>query len=246
MFGLAAASGVMTFLGRAGPGAGGLLARIPLGTRIGNALLTYVGCIGKMVWPVGLAVFYPLHPGLNLAAVIAAGVGLGGVTAAVIWGARRKPWLVTGWFWYLGMLVPVSGLLQGLGESMADRFTYLPSIGLLIMVGWSAPARVMERRNARVITGVAAAALVAICAGLSMVQIGYWENSETLFRHALEVTRDNWLAHCNLARDAEREGRMGDAIRQYEQAVQIRPKFAEAQISLGVALCQAGTDTRKE
>ncbi len=243
LFALAAASGLVTFLrGRAGPGAIGLLARIPLGMRIGNALLSYGRYIGKMVWPTRLAVFYPLPTRLPAAAVMGAGVGLVAVTAGVIWAARRKPWLVTGWFWYLGMLVPVIGLLQGAGaeESMADRFTYLPSIGLFIMLCWSVPARAVERRISKVTTCVVAAAVVAVCAALSRVQIGYWKDTETLFRHALDVTRDNWQAHCNLARASEQAGRIEDAIRHYEQALQIRPEFPEAHISLGVALCQMG------
>ena len=240
LFALAAASGLVTLWGQRTVGATDFARVPPLGMKIANAPLSYVGYIGKTVWPTGLAVFYPLPPGLSATAVMGAGVGLIVVTAAVIGGARRRPWLVTGWFWYLGMLVPVIGLLQGAGESMADRFTYLPSIGLLIMLCWSVPSRAMERWNLKVITCIAAAAVVAVCAALSRVQLGYWKNSETLFRHALDVTRDNWLAHCNLARASEQAGRIQDAISHYEQALQISPDFAKVHNNLGNALLASG------
>jgi tetratricopeptide (TPR) repeat protein len=240
LFALAAASGLVTFRGRAVPDEIGLLAKIPLAMRIGNALLSYGRYIGKVFWPTGLAVFYPLHPGLSTAAVMGAGVGLVGVTAAVIWGARRRPWLVTGWFWYLGMLVPVIGVLQGAGESMADRFTYLPSVGLFIMLCWSVPRRAMERRISEVITCVVAAAVLTVCAALSRVQLGYWKDSETLFRHALDVTRDNWLAHNNLGAALERAGRVQEAMTQWEQTLRIKPDDAKAYYNLGVALWRTG------
>jgi Flp pilus assembly protein TadD len=242
LFALAAASGLVTLRGRAGAGPDGigLLARIPLGMRIGNALLSYGRYIGKMVWPTRLAIFYPLPPGLPAAAVMGVGIGLVAVTAEVIWAARRKPWLVTGWFWYLGMLVPVIGLLQGAGESMADRFTYLPSIGLLIMLCWNVPSGAMERRSSKVITCVAAGTVLAACGILSSVQVGYWKNSETLFRHALDVTRDNWLAQNNLGVALERTGRVQEAIGHYEQAVRIRPGHAETLNNLGDALSRVG------
>jgi Flp pilus assembly protein TadD len=208
--------------------------------RIGNALLSYGRYIGKMVWPTRLAIFYPLPPGLPAAAVMGVGIGLVAVTAEVIWAARRKPWLVTGWFWYLGMLVPVIGLLQGAGESMADRFTYLPSIGLLIMLCWNVPSGAMERRSSKVITCVAAGTVLAACGILSSVQVGYWKNSETLFRHALDVTRDNWLAQNNLGVALERTGRVQEAIGHYEQAVRIRPGHAETLNNLGDALSRVG------
>jgi tetratricopeptide (TPR) repeat protein len=242
LFALAAASGLVTLRGRAGaePDAISFLAKMPLAMRIGNALLSYGCYIGKVFWPIRLAVFYPLYPGLSTAVVIGAGVALAGVTAAVIWGARRGPWLVTGWFWYLGMLVPVIGLLQRGGESMADRFTYLPSIGLLIMLCWSVPARALERRIWKATAGVVAAVVVAVCAALSMVQVGYWKDTETLFRHALDVTRDNWLAHYNLGVALSQAGRFEEAIGHYEQTLRLTPDDAAAHNNLGACLSGQG------
>jgi tetratricopeptide (TPR) repeat protein len=238
-FVLTAVSSVVTFAGRRTDMS---LVRVPLGLRIANALLAYVGYIGKMFWPTRLAVFYPLHAGLPVAAALAAGAGLVAVTAAVVWAASRKRsrWLVTGWFWYLGMLVPVIGLVQGAGEAMADRFAYLPLIGVFIMLGWSVPDRVLERRIVKVMACVVAVAVLAVCAVLSRIQVGYWKNSETLFRHALDVTRDNWLAHCDLGSALARAGKFEDAMGHFKQALQIKPEFAEAHYNLGLALVQLG------
>jgi Flp pilus assembly protein TadD len=239
LFALAAASSVVTFWWLRKTG-GMNFTQVPFGTRMANAVLSYAGYIGKLVWPTGLAVWYPLPPELSAAAVTVAGLGLVGVTGAVIWGARHRPWLVTGWLWYLGMLVPVIGVFQGAGEAMADRFTYLPSIGLTLMLCWSVPDHLMERRNLKVITCMAAGAALLVCATLTRVQVGYWKDSETLFRHALDVTRDNWLAHNNLGIVLMRSGRMPEAIEHLEQALQINPDLAEVHYNLGNALVQAG------
>jgi tetratricopeptide (TPR) repeat protein len=145
-----------------------------------------------------------------------------------------------GWFWFLGTLVPVIGLVQVGGQSMADRYTYLPLIGLFIMLCWSVPARALERRNTKAITGVAAVAALAACVTLSRIQVGYWKDSETLFRHALGVTRDNWLAHNNLGAALSQMGRIQEAITHYQQALRINPDFAEAHYDLGAALGLTG------
>ena len=237
---MGAMSGALTYWAQRGGGAVAPLVRVPIGMRIANALLSYAGYIGKMFWPVKLAVFYPLHAELPVAAMMIAGVGLIGITAAVIWWGRRGPWFVTGWFWYLGTLVPVIGLMQVGAQSMADRYMYVPSIGLFIMLGWSAQSRVMHRQSAKVIVGVAVGAALAVCMALSRVQIGYWKDGETLFRHALDVTRDNWLAHNNLGIDLGQMGRVQEAIEQYEQALRIGPDYAEARYNLGMAFARLG------
>ncbi len=237
---LGAISGALTYWAACRGGAMAPLVSMPVGTRIANVLVSYVGYVGKMFWPTGLAVLYPLHAGPSAAAATVAGIGLVGVTIAVIWGARRGPWFVTGWFWYLGTLVPVIGLVQVWSQSMADRYTYVPSIGLFIMLCWSVPSRAMERRNLKVITYAAAVALLAVCAALSRVQIEYWKDSETLFRHALDVTRDNWLAHDNLGAALLQTGRLQEAIEQCEEALRIKSDDAKAHNNLGAALQQTG------
>jgi protein O-mannosyl-transferase len=210
-----------------------------LGPRLANAVVSYVRYIEKAVWPSGLAVFYPFRMWPPLT-VIVAGAILVVVSGLVIRRARRDPHLVVGWFWFLGTLVPAIGLVQVGGQSMADRYTYLPSIGLFIMLCWSVPSRAMQRRNLKVITGVTAVVGLATCAVLSRVQVGYWKDSETLFRHALDVTQDNWLAHDNLGIALVQFGRIPAGIAQYEQSLRIRPGFADAHNNLGNALTLAG------
>jgi len=239
LFALAAASSIATMLGQPKI-IDADVPYVPLMTRITNALLSYVGYIGKMLWPAKLAVWYPLHTGLSTTAVLAAAAGLAVTTIIVIREGRRWPWLVTGWFWYLGMLVPVIGLTQGNGEAMADRFTYLPSIGLTIMMCWSIRGRITERKGPEVVLGASAIVVLAICATLSRVQVGHWKDSETLFQHAVDVTHDNWLAYNNLGFTFSQEGRFREAIEQYEAALRVRPDYARAQNNLGNTLIKTG------
>ena len=162
------------------------------------------------------------------------------VSATVIRRARRDPHLAVGWFWFLGVLVPAIGLVQVGVQSMADRYMYLPLIGLTIMLCWSVPSRVMERWDLKLITCDVAAALIAVCAALSRVQVEYWKDSETLFRYAVDVTRDNWLAHSNLGVALAQTGEIEEAITQYEEALRIEPDLADAHYNLGIALARVG------
>ncbi len=238
-FALAALSCGVTIWAQHSGGAISSLERLPLGPRMANAVVSYVRYMEKAVWPSRLAFYYPYRvwsPG----AVIVSGAILVAVSAVVIRRARREPHLAVGWFWFLGAMVPMIGLVQVGSQSMADRYTYLPLIGLFIMLCWSVPARAMERRDLKAITGVAAAAVLAVCAALSRVQVQYWRNSETLFRRALAVTRDNWVAHDGLGVVLEQSGRNSEAIGHLEQTLRIRPDFAEAHCNLGIALGQAG------
>ncbi len=241
LFALAAVScGVTTWAQHSG-GSISSLERLPLGLRMANAMVSYVWYIEKAVWPTGLAVFYPYRvwsPGV----VIVAGAILAAVSATVIRRARRDPHLAVGWFWFLGVLVPAIGLVQVGVQSMADRYMYLPLIGLTIMLCWSVPSRVMERWDLKLITCDAAAALLAVCAALSRVQVEYWKDSETLFRHAVDVTRDNWLAHSNLGVALAQTGEIEEAIAQYEEALRIKPDLLRAHYNLGIALARVGQD----
>jgi Tfp pilus assembly protein PilF len=238
-FALAAVSCGVTIWAQHSGGAISSLERLPLGPRMVNAVVSYARYMEKAVWPSGLAFYYPYRawsPGI----VIVSGAILVAVSSLGIRRARREPYLAVGWFWFLGTLVPAIGLVQVGSQSMADRYTYLPLIGLFIMLCWSVPARAMERRNLKVITIVAAAAVLAGCAVLSRVQVQYWRNSETLFRRALAVTRDNWVAHDGLGVVLEQSGRNPEAIGHLEQALRIKPDFPEAHCNLGIALGQAG------
>jgi len=237
---LGAMSCAMTIWAQHGGGAVASLVTVPLGMRIANALFSYVSYVGKTFWPVRLAVFYPMPARFPVAAVAIAGIGLAGITAAVLGWARRGPWFVTGWFWYLGTLVPVIGLVQVGQQSMADRYTYVPSIGLFIMLCWSVPGCAMKRPIVNALAYLAAGAALAICAALSRIQVGYWKDSETLFRHTLDVTRDNWLAHSNLGVALAQTGKAQEAVTHYEQALRIKPDYAQVHFDLGIALGRAG------
>ncbi len=239
LFALAAVSCGVTIWAQHRGGAISSLERLPVGLRIANAAVSYVRYMEKVVWPSGLAVFYP-HRAWPPGAVIAAGAILVAVSGLVIRKALREPHLAVGWFWFIGVSVPVIGLVQVGSQSMADRFTYLPLIGLFIMLCWSVPSRVMERRDLKAIAWVAAAAVVAVCAALSRVQVGYWRDSETLFRHALDVTRGNWVAHNKLGNALAQSGKIEEAIAHYKQALWVTPNFAEAHYNLGIALAQTG------
>jgi protein O-mannosyl-transferase len=238
-FALAAASCGVTFWAQYTAGAVNSLGDLPVGPRLANAIVSYARYLEKTVWPARLAVFYPYRQ-WPLPAVIAAAVIVATVSAMAIWRVRREPFLAVGWCWFLGTLVPVIGLVQVGLQSMADRYAYLPSIGLFIMLCWSMPARALERWNVKAITGIAAAAALATCAALSRVQLAYWKDSETLFRHALDVTRNNWLAHERLGADLMGQGRLPEAIGHLEQALQIRPSFPEALNNLAVARMRQG------
>jgi tetratricopeptide (TPR) repeat protein len=237
---LAAASCVVTLWAQRAAGALASLERVPLGRRIANALLSYGSYLGKAFCPTGLAVFYPLDTNVSLATGMVACVGLVAVTVVVIWIARREAWLATGWFWYLGTLVPVIGLVQVGSQAMADRYTYFPLVGLFIMVCWSVPDSAMQRRIVKATVRAAAIAGLAVCAVLTKVQVGYWKNSETLFRHALNVTRNNWLAHNNLGMALKSQKQYDRAVEQFRAALRCEPNYLQAHINLGFVLAVMG------
>jgi Flp pilus assembly protein TadD len=217
--------------------------KLPMDMRVPNAVVSYARYLGKAFWPSGLAVFYPYRkwPGET---VIDAGAVLVGMSGWAIWRARRAPHFVVGWLWYLGTLVPVIGLVQVGTQSMADRYTYLSLIGLFIMLAWTVPRSVVEGRVRKMVAVAFAAALLIGCAVLlSWSQIQHWKTSKELFRHALQVTESNWLAHHNLGLALAQEGKVTDAIGHYEQALQINPTFAETHNNLGLALAQEGKVT---
>ena len=214
--------------------------QLPLDARGGNAVISYVRYLGKLAWPVDLAVFYP-HPGhWPLASVLLAVTVLGGITLLAWVTRRRQPYLLTGWLWYVGTLVPVIGLVQVGGQAIADRYTYIPGVGLLVMVVWGAFALTRRGRGWSLLLALADVAALVVCIGLTRQQISYWQNSETLFRRALAVTDNNWMAHYNLGEALDRLGRTDAAMHQYELAFQCQPNYAEPRNNLGVDLVKAG------
>jgi len=216
-------------------------AHFPFMVRIENAFVAYSRYLGKMLWPGDLTIAYPPQPGHWPAAlvIVAVVIVLGGCAVA-LWGGRKFPFVATGWFWFLGTLVPTIGLVQVGIQSLADRYTYVPSVGIFIVSAWTAGVLCTRWRVPKMAVGSAAVLLVGACAARTANQLPYWRNSETLFRHAIAVTGDNGLAHYSLGFYFFQTGRLGEAIGEYRQALQISPDSVELLSDLGAALDQAG------
>jgi tetratricopeptide (TPR) repeat protein len=228
----AALLSIITFHVQKGTGAMGML-ELSFGERAENALVSYYNYLEKMFWPVDLAVIYP-HPGRWPAMmVLAAGILMVGISTLVWLRRRRQPFLLVGWLWYGGTLVPVIGLVQVGSAAMADRYTYLPSVGVIVLVVWGIYELTSNRRYLSMVASAAGLAGMLLCFGLTRQQLGYWQNSETLFRHSLAVTRSNYLALINLAAGLDEEGRFGEAIDKYQEALRLKPDSFLAHNSLG-------------
>jgi Flp pilus assembly protein TadD len=213
----------------------------PLGQRIANALVSYVAYLGMLLWPVNLAVFYPNVP---VPAWQAAAALL--VLTAISWFAvralPRRPYLAVGWFWYLITLFPVIGLVQAGLQSRADRFVYLPHIGLSLAVAWGIPAVVRSPRIRTRLLPVAATAVVLIYAWMAQAYLRTWRDSETMWRRALSVTTGNYMAHHNLGVMLSAKGRTDEALAELEETLRIWPDFAEAHNTIGNLLAKRGDD----
>jgi len=236
--------------------------------RLQNALAAYARYLGKTFWPVNLAVPY-MNPGhWPWLEVVGSVLVVGGVWLAVLWLGRRRPCLLVGWCWFFGTLIPVIGLTKGWGSFMADRFTYLPSIGLLLLTVWGAyeliqgkAAGGVEReereergsvghalarstlhapRSTLILLSVVGGAAIGLCAVLTRQQMGYWKDSETLFRHVLEVTENNDIAHNNLGVALDKKGEIDEAITQLREATRLKPDHVEAHYNLGIAFGRKG------
>ncbi len=237
---VSAAACLVTVFAQKTGGAVGSLVAYPFYVRLANALISYIGYIGKMIWPVNLAVFYP-HPGAPPEwKVIMAGMLLGGITWVAIRFAKSKPWFIVGWLWYLGTLVPVIGLVQVGAQAMADRYTYVPLIGLFIVLSWGIPHILSPFRYRKLgQTALAAFACITLMI-ISWGQVKTWQSGQTLFERALAVTENNYVAHNNLGHYQLQEGRLNDAIHHFNKAVEINPRFEVAYLNLGVALSRQG------
>lgn len=213
---------------------------LPVMARLAHALVSYVLYIGKFFAPMDLAVIYP-HPIWHpVWQVCVSALLLAVVTLVVVRQRSTMPWLLMGWLWFLGVMLPMIGLVQIGKQSMADRFTYLPSIGLTTMLVWAVSDLAARKRWPLALPVAGAAAAVACCAWLSVLQLGYWQNSETLFRHTLAVTDNNEVAHLNLGTALTLGGRVAEAIPELQAALEIDPGSAHNQFNLGAAFLQTG------
>ena len=232
---------VVTYYTQASSGAVSTFTTVPLTTRIGNATVGYAAYIVDTVWPVGLAFLYPLplggHP---IPIIVAAAILLAAATVGAAWCARKRPYVLVGWLWYVGTLVPVIGLIQLGSQMRADRYTYVPLIGLFIVLAWGLAEWAERRpRHARGMGALCAAALIALMV-VSSMQVTHWANSETLYRRAIAVTENNLTAHYNLAIYLEREIRTDEAIAEYEKCLTITPNHPGTHINLGAILARRG------
>lgn len=237
LFLLAGISCAVTFLAQHQGGAVSSLAVYPIDVRIANALNSYVVYILKMIWPLQLAVFYP-HPGkYELWPVLGSAVILGGLSLLVFQQASRRPYLVTGWLWYVGTLVPVIGLVQVGEQALADRYTYVPLTGLFIAISWGvADINIVKRYVSRACRVLIVLLCLATITSISWLQAGYWRDSVALFERANDVVQNSYIIHSSLGNALARKGLLNRAMSHYLQALRLNPaKAADIHNNMGAA-----------
>jgi len=237
---LVIAVSVVTLVAQRGGEAIISMEKFPVGVRIGNALVAYASYLLKTVWPYPLAAYYPHPAELPLAAAAGSALLLIGISIGVIRLARSRPYLPMGWCWYLGTLVPVIGLIQVGTQAMADRYTYVPLVGLFIMLVWGVHDLSARWKHQGRAIGALAAGILCVLAGCTWIQVARWKDTVTLFRHTLAVTERNPMAHGILGTALGRQGEFDEAIVQYREALRLKPDLAEAHNNLGIALHRKG------
>jgi hypothetical protein len=234
LFAMAAAVGIIAFLVRRVGDPVGWADRWP------HVPVGYVVYLKRIFWPIGLATPYPPAGAPTTLQVSGAAILLVAVTALAIRCRRRQPYIAVGWLWFLVTLLPVIGIVQIGGYPMADRWTYVPMIGVLIMVAWGVPSFLPENRWVKATLGGAGAVAVIASLVVAHAQVGYWQNTETLFRRAIAVTHDNRTAHYNLAWYLAREQRPNEAVAHYRRAIEISPGHFASHHNLALLLIQEG------
>jgi Tfp pilus assembly protein PilF len=240
LFALSILSSGVTFLVQQQEGAVRSLESIPVDVRLSNVLVSYVAYIGKMIWPINLAVLYPYPISIPLWKAATAGGFLITLSGLVIRYRRRHRYLLTGWLWYLGTLVPVIGLVQVGVHSMADRYTYIPLIGLFILVAWGGEEVFRKWQWGQVTSFAVALGVILVLAFVSRLQLNHWKNSVVLFENAIDVTSGNYIAHLNLGAARYARGEMDRAISEYRKALDINANHAAIHDSLGAVLLVKG------
>jgi tetratricopeptide (TPR) repeat protein len=240
LFAMSAVSSIVTWKAQHAAGAVASLQLWPLSFRLSNAVVAYVAYLTKTVWPTDLAIIYPFPDQIPILTTTLAILALLAITITVLAFIRQRSWLTVGWFWFLGTLVPVIGVVQVGAQSMADRYTYFPLIGIFIMLAWSLPATAFAPAN-RPLLITAGAMIALLLTGLTVLtfkEVRLWKNTVTLFNHALVVTKTNYMAHHLLGGALREQGDLAGAKSQFEQALQIRPDYADTHHDLGTVLLQ--------
>lgn len=257
LFVLSVASSIVTIIAQSRGMALRPLELIPIGVRIENALVSYATYILKMVWPRNLAVLYP-HPLLFLPVwqVLGAFVLLAGITVVVVRGRDRRPYLIAGWLWYIITLIPVIGLTQVGNQALADRYTYVPLLGVFIMIAWGISDLLGKREREKGRKGdpqfpntqfqtpntpglalvVASIVVVVFLAACTHTQIGYWQDDLSLFGRAVACTKNNYVMHNLFGLALEDAGRVEESMAQYNEALRVQPDFVSARLNLGIEL----------
>jgi tetratricopeptide (TPR) repeat protein len=241
-FVMAAVSSAVTVVVQKRGGAVSSMAVLSLSQRVCNAFVSCVRYLQKTFWPENLSVLYP-HPRDWAVWKVGASILILTAISAFVWRrARKEPYLPVGWLWFLGMLVPVIGLVQVGIQSMADRYSYVPLIGIFIMLVWGLYDLLGNSAPGRVALGFMGVMAFVACAILTPRQTAYWANSETLFQHAVAVTDDNYLAYNNIGFFLSNEGKGPEAMKYYESSLAINPNYADAHNNLGFAYAQSGSN----
>jgi tetratricopeptide (TPR) repeat protein len=240
LFVLALFSSIVTYLVHQHGGAVPRFEALPLSARIANALVSYSIYADKMLWPANLAVFYPHPTWWPLWLVLGSVAFLIAITVLAIRGAKKRPYAAVGWLWYVGTLVPVIGLVQVGGQALADRYTYIPLVGLFIIVAWAVP-ELLEQWPHRKEALIALSAVCLLCLFLvTWRQVGYWRNSIALYDRTLEVADRSALIHYNRGTTYTKLSKYTQAIADFDRAIEINPRYVEAYINRGVAFGRLG------
>jgi Flp pilus assembly protein TadD len=237
---LTALSCIVTYVVQQKGGAVASIEAFPLSDRLANAFVSFVVYIRKMMWPSDLAIFYP-HAGLLPSwQVIGAVLLLLSLTIAVIRAAREIPYLAVGWLWYVGTLIPVIGIVQVGAQARADRYTYVPLIGLFMIAAWGIPELLKKWRYRKEVLFASSAIILLCCFTVTWAQVGYWRNSVTLFDHALKVTDRNTRAYINLAAAYNDLGNYRKTIEACDEAIRLDARFEKAYYDRGLAYSRLG------
>jgi tetratricopeptide (TPR) repeat protein len=241
LFALAALFSIVTFFAEKEVGAVTSLQDLAFTSRLANAMVAYVSYLGQMFWPVHLAVLYPLpRHHLPIWQALAAGLALAVLSLLALRQARRHPYLPVGWLWYLGTLLPVIGLVQVGGQAMADRYTYVPFIGLFIMVAYGMADLGARWRVPRFLLPVGAGVVLSALMICTWVQVSYWRDSISLYEHTLNMTSSNPLIQSNMGLALAAQGKMDQALAHYAEALRLKPDLADTHNNLGMALAAQG------
>jgi tetratricopeptide (TPR) repeat protein len=237
---LAAASSVITFLVQRNAGAMESLTVVPLSVRTANAIVAYWTYLQKLAVPTNLAILYPYRSDLFIGTVFLALAALVSISVVAVQARRRRPYFLVGWLWFVGTLVPVIGIVQVGKQPMADRYSYIPSIGLFVLVAWGAFDLLRRLRAPRFAGPVISVVIVGVYTLVAQRQREYWRLSSELWKHTIAVAGENYLAENNLGWDLVREHKPAEAIPHYLEAIRLSPRFIGGHTNLALALAELG------